>query len=413
MIKYLLFLILSTMSEVMPNYRYITDFANLSNSGYSFCDKSELYNIEYNEIDSQTTNIHQVKIIFNTWNKNILDDKSYGAFEYTVSLDHSDTYILENKTQFGNIENQIFIVQFSFENYFYINVLVEDDYATVKIFSYNAGFYNAGLISQKQFAIKTKTSVGGGTFAYIFDSINSLSVFLEKKLILDDDKVYSLKRLQSDLFPIAILLFIIFLLVFGLLNDILYTKSQSNTSFSDIMTNAFLMFVIFGTFYNLGIISDLLIFAIKSIIYLISYIYAYIFFNNRLDFDIMDESYGMMTSSVAIIANLDSSLLFLLSLNLCINVFFAVLTIIISIYFLPMAFILSVIGYYRDLINQIWNKIMSAVMFIILHNAFYILFFYLISYMISGQDLLFDAITSHAFSLFDHIKDSLKQNICR
>lgn len=271
------------------------------------------------------------------------------------------------------------------ENIFYIYVDRSYHKVILTVSSFNNGFHKNNILKTQEFPVGNQTQ-SFNIFDNIVNAFFEVDKFLETYALLRSDKVYSFKKIIERLKPIAIFLLVIVFILLGLPMTLLKEEGTINYNkyFSLFLQKILLYIVIFEEFNGFNILIDGFFLMMKIFLSGTSGIFSSFSSLSSREFSLYD--LFILSSSYDIMQKIHP----FLNIALILNVSLAFVYMFISIYFLPVAFIISTIGYYDDLIKKVFEKIISCFIFIFLHNLTYIIMVFILNGVFFATDVFDD-----------------------
>lgn len=271
------------------------------------------------------------------------------------------------------------------ENIFYIYVDRSYHKVILTVSSFNNGFHKNNILKTQEFPVGKQTQ-SFNIFDNIVNAFFEVDKFLETYALLRSDKVYSFKKIIERLKPIAIFLLVIVFILLGLPMTLLKEEGTINYNkyFSLFLQKILLYIVIFEEFNGFNILIDGFFLMMKIFLSGTSGIFSSFSSLSSREFSLYD--LFILSSSYDIMEKIHP----FLNIALILNVSLAFVYMFISIYFLPVAFIISTIGYYDDLIKKVFEKIISCFIFIFLHNLTYIIMVFILNGVVFETDVFDD-----------------------
>lgn len=350
------------------------------------------------DVTINTINRHNMKPITFTFNSLYDVNIKIPSFKCLLSVN-----IPINETKLFAISHKHTVRKI--ENIFYIYVDRSYHKVILTVSSFNNVFHKNNILETKEFPLgnQTQTIEGFNIFHNIVNAFFEVDKFLETHALLRSDKVYSFKKIIERLKPIAIFLLVIVFILLGLPMTLLKEGTINyNKYFSLFLQKILLYIVIFEEFNGFNLLIDgfflmmkIFLFGSSGIFSSLSYLFPSLSsLSSREvwlhDLFILSSSYDIMQKMYPI-----------LNIALIVNVSLAFVYMFISIYFLPVAFIISTIGYYDDLIKKVFEKIISCFIFIFLHNLTYIIMVSILNGVVFTTDVFDDStiIESQTYSI--------------
>ncbi len=344
----------------------------------------KIYYFESNNTNDFTIKTDNIDFTFNSRdNINI----QIPSFNYTLSVN-----IPINETKLFAISHKHTGEQI--KNIFYI--YVDSSYHKVILTVSSFSNFKNNILATKELSLGNQTQnregyrEGFNIFDNIVNAFFEVDKFLETHALLRSDKVYSFKKIIERLKPIAIFLLVIVFILLGLPMTLLKEEGTINYNkyFSLFLQKILLYIVIFEEFNGFNLLIDGFFLMMKIFLFGSSSIFSS--FSSLSSREVWSHDLFILSSSYDIM----NTMYPILNIALIVNVSLAFVYMFISIYFLPVAFIISTIGYYEDLIKKVFEKIISCLIFIFLHNLTYIIMLFILNGVSSifsemmGQDPL-------------------------
>ena len=361
----------------------LLEVSRITNDQNQIVDK--IYYFESNNTNDFTIKRRNIDFTFNSLDDvNIKIPSFYCTLSVNISIKDTELFLISHKHTGEKIENIFYI---------YVDRSYHKVILTVSSFS---NFKN-NILATKELSLVNETQntegyrEGFNIFHNIVNAFFEVDKFLETHALLRSDKVYSFKKIIERLKPIAIFLLVIVFILLGLPMTLLKEEGTINYNkyFSLFLQKILLYIVIFEEFNGFNLLIDGFFLMMKIFLFGSSSIFSisFSFLSSR---EVWSHDLFILSSSCDIM-NTDYPIL---NIALIVNVSLAFVYMFISIYFLPVAFIISTIGYYEDLIKQVFEKIISCLIFIFLHNLTYIIMLFILNGVSSifsemmGQDPL-------------------------
>lgn len=342
---------------------------------------------DYNKITNINSNIRYISSNYNQSNDNVVIQ--FTSFDNTLELK-----VPIGETKLFTLYHKHTVMKM--QNIFYIYVDKSYDRVILTLSSFSDGFHKNNILRKQEFLLGDQTREGFDIFDNISNAFFEVDKFLETNALLKYDKVYSFKRIIERLKPIAVFLLVIVFILLGLPMTLLKEQGTINYNkyFSLLLQKILLYIVIFEEFNGFNFLIDGLFPMMKIFLFGSSSLFSPISVSREdslslNDLFILSSSYNIMNKD---------AVYFFLNIALIVNVSLAFIYIFISIYFLPVAFIISMASYYDDLIKKIFEKIISCITFIFLHNFIYTLMVAILNSVVFSMNVSDD---TSATALFD------------